>query len=76
MNASEHQRLTLIEQKMDILMKEMNTVLGDLTQTVVNIVDTHRLFTVYVESQLTELRGKHGSESSGAERENTEGKEI
>lgn len=60
MDSNEYHRLKLLEQRMDMQAREINELLGQIVPTIHNIVQTHRLFTVFVTTQLDELREKLG----------------
>jgi hypothetical protein len=69
------QRLQLLEGKVDVITREVNTMLNQLSQTVVSIIDTHRLFTQFVAGRLDELQEAVDGKSPTI-RESEEGKEL
>ena len=59
-------RIALLEQKLDIVMTEFNSVIGSMTQAISNIADTNRLFTAYVQENLVELKERLEKLEGGA----------
>lgn len=51
-------RLKVLEQKFEVVMRETNGALGQLATSIEQIVKVHRMFTAYVDENLTELK-KH-----------------
>lgn len=77
MNSPE-EKIRFVEQKMDVITREMNHMLGSITTTITNIVETHKLFTQYVVTRLEELDArlpKAEADQSGEDKR-VEGKEL
>ena len=75
MSFDQRDRLTLLENKVDVITKEVNTMLNSLAQTVINMVETHKLFTQFVVNKLEELEEAQGGKATTI-REDGEGKEL
>jgi hypothetical protein len=59
-------RLKLVEQKLEVIMKETNDALNQLATSINHIINIHRMFTAYVDTNLTEIREKVGISSPSA----------
>lgn len=53
-------RVTLLEQKTEAIRGEMNSVLNDMATTLERIIKMHKMFQIYVDENLRELREKAG----------------
>jgi hypothetical protein len=48
-------RQAILEQKVNVLMQECNSALTEMGRMLVNIVETHRAFTIYIDTKLGEI---------------------
>ena len=60
MNEGYLQRLQLVEQRLQVMRSDMNRTLNEFADTVTKMMTAHRMFQLYVDENLRELREKAG----------------
>lgn len=64
MNEGYLQRLTLLEQRLTVARNDFNKALNEFADTLVKMQTAHRMFQIYVDENLRELREKCGLSGS------------
>lgn len=60
MNEGYLARLKLVEQQIQVMRNDMNKALNEVMDVVTKMMTAHRMFTIYVDENLRELREKVG----------------
>jgi len=57
-------RLKLVEQQITVMRSDMNKALNEVMDTITKMMTAHRMFQIYIDENLRELRDKAGLSGS------------